>query len=365
MNRAVGEVGQPFGMVEHEAAAAAFMAGIGRRRGIATSKGVARPAGAIAPAKPPLPGTTNLPFQPDAGIQSSILISESALGIKVAVTRQKAGRSANGDAAAPPGPLRPCTPTAMVVAPRADGTPAPPPRGAVTAAAAPPRPAGNGTNAPASTRFASVIVARGSVNEVKLSHDAAPAGATPSPGTSDTPRNLSFEKHAWFFLAGEKDGRAQGPPCPPGLRRYCMRVLHVRRRRELKKPCVVSTSEPVTMKEMTFMKFMLTALFLVGTALHLSAQSPAVTFVGHEKVAEALAKGGGLVTASNLTVSGNHRSMPGQVEVHDKETDILYIIEGRQPSSPAARWSAANRPRRDSTGARMLAVRRAAFRKAT
>jgi len=77
------------------------------------------------------------------------------------------------------------------------------------------------------------------------------------------------------------------------------------------------------------MKFMLTAVLFVGTMIHLSAQTPAVTFIGHDKVAEALAKGGGLVTASNLTVSGNHRAMPGQVEVHDKETDILYIQEGQ------------------------------------
>jgi mannose-6-phosphate isomerase-like protein (cupin superfamily) len=54
-----------------------------------------------------------------------------------------------------------------------------------------------------------------------------------------------------------------------------------------------------------------------------------VTFVGHEKVAEALAKGGALVSAKNVTVSGNRRAMPGQVEVHDKETDVLYIIDGQ------------------------------------
>jgi glc operon protein GlcG len=77
------------------------------------------------------------------------------------------------------------------------------------------------------------------------------------------------------------------------------------------------------------MKLMLTAMLFVGAALSLSAQSPAVTFVGHDKVAEALAKGGGLVAAANLTVSGNHRAGPGQVEVHDRETDILYIQDGQ------------------------------------
>jgi glc operon protein GlcG len=80
---------------------------------------------------------------------------------------------------------------------------------------------------------------------------------------------------------------------------------------------------------MKIMKFMLTAVLFVAAVLYVSAQSPAVTFVGHDKVAEALAKGGSLVTASSLSVSGNHRAMPGQVEVHDKETDILYVIEGQ------------------------------------
>jgi mannose-6-phosphate isomerase-like protein (cupin superfamily) len=27
-------------------------------------------------------------------------------------------------------------------------------------------------------------------------------------------------------------------------------------------------------------------------------------------------------------VSGNHREGPGQVEVHEKETDILYMVDG-------------------------------------
>ena len=46
------------------------------------------------------------------------------------------------------------------------------------------------------------------------------------------------------------------------------------------------------------------------------------------KVAEALAKGGTLVTRSDLIVQGSHRDKVGQVEVHDRETDVLYILEG-------------------------------------
>ena len=45
-------------------------------------------------------------------------------------------------------------------------------------------------------------------------------------------------------------------------------------------------------------------------------------------VAAALAKGGNLVTRTDLLVSGGHRETGGQVEVHDKETDVLYIVDG-------------------------------------
>lgn len=52
------------------------------------------------------------------------------------------------------------------------------------------------------------------------------------------------------------------------------------------------------------------------------------TYVSHEKVAAALAKGGSLVTSPDYLVSGSHRSGPGQVEVHEKETDVIYVVDG-------------------------------------
>src|SRR5215510_8219082 len=45
----------------------------------------------IEPAHPPFPTASNLPFQPAAGNQTSILMSESLVGVSVAVTRQNAG----------------------------------------------------------------------------------------------------------------------------------------------------------------------------------------------------------------------------------------------------------------------------------
>ena len=53
-----------------------------------------------------------------------------------------------------------------------------------------------------------------------------------------------------------------------------------------------------------------------------------VVHVDPDKVAAALAKGGNLVTRPDLLVSGSHREVAGQVEVHDKETDVLYIVDG-------------------------------------
>jgi hypothetical protein len=45
----------------------------------------------ITPWKPPPPVPRNLPFHPLSGSQTSILMLESELGVRVAVTRQKGG----------------------------------------------------------------------------------------------------------------------------------------------------------------------------------------------------------------------------------------------------------------------------------
>jgi len=58
------------------------------------------------------------------------------------------------------------------------------------------------------------------------------------------------------------------------------------------------------------------------------AQAQQVVYVSHDKVDAALSKGGSLVTAPDLLVSGSHRTGPGQVEVHEKETDVFHVIDG-------------------------------------
>src|SRR5215510_1593306 len=73
------------------------------------------------------------------------------------------------------------------------------------------------------------------------------------------------------------------------------------------------------------MKGFVVLVGLIATAVLLRAAEPArVTYADHDKVA----KGGSIVAAPEYTVNVNSRNMAGQVEVHDKETDIFYIMEG-------------------------------------
>lgn len=53
-----------------------------------------------------------------------------------------------------------------------------------------------------------------------------------------------------------------------------------------------------------------------------------VVFFDHTKVADAFAKGTILLSAPDYIVQGSHRTANGQVEVHDKETDVIFIIDG-------------------------------------
>ena len=35
-----------------------------------------------------------------------------------------------------------------------------------------------------------------------------------------------------------------------------------------------------------------------------------------------------MVSQPGVTVQGGHRTGPGQTEIHEKETDVIYVIEG-------------------------------------
>ena len=102
----------------------------------------------MTPAQPPFPTDWSLLFHPDAGSQTSILISESLEGVRVAVTRQNEGRWAKGEA-----------------------------EGCAAGSA---RTATGGVKAPAATSAADVICVCGSERWDRLSHDAAIAVEAPN-----------------------------------------------------------------------------------------------------------------------------------------------------------------------------------------
>ena len=78
------------------------------------------------------------------------------------------------------------------------------------------------------------------------------------------------------------------------------------------------------------MKLWLVAASLVTLGVLAGAQTDSAggVHVDPAKVAAALAKGGPLVTRPDLLVSGSHREKAGEVEVHDKETDVIYVTDG-------------------------------------
>jgi mannose-6-phosphate isomerase-like protein (cupin superfamily) len=74
--------------------------------------------------------------------------------------------------------------------------------------------------------------------------------------------------------------------------------------------------------------FPLATLLLSALAVpFLIAQEPA-TYLDQAKVAELFTKGGRIGAGSDYAVSASRRTAPGQVEVHEKETDIFLVTEG-------------------------------------
>src|SRR5215813_2435487 len=74
------------------------------------------------------------------------------------------------------------------------------------------------------------------------------------------------------------------------------------------------------MKPILVFATLLASAVLLGAA----AEPAPATYADHDKVL----KGGSLLTTPDYTVSVLNRNMAGQVEVHEKETDIFYVLDG-------------------------------------
>jgi mannose-6-phosphate isomerase-like protein (cupin superfamily) len=71
-----------------------------------------------------------------------------------------------------------------------------------------------------------------------------------------------------------------------------------------------------------------TAFTLVATAI-VTAQAPAtVVYFPADKVSAAFAKGAPVVETGTYKVLAGRRDRDGQAEVHARDTDIMYVLEG-------------------------------------
>lgn len=70
------------------------------------------------------------------------------------------------------------------------------------------------------------------------------------------------------------------------------------------------------------------AVVLTFAVAGFAADTPAVTYIEATKAAEMIAKTGLMAREAEYMVAGAHRGGPGQVEVHEKTTDILFVVEG-------------------------------------
>lgn len=64
------------------------------------------------------------------------------------------------------------------------------------------------------------------------------------------------------------------------------------------------------------------------TASHAQAPAAPVTYLDKDRVAAAFAKGAPLLEVDGYKVHASRREKPGLVEVHEHETDVVYVLEG-------------------------------------
>ncbi len=79
------------------------------------------------------------------------------------------------------------------------------------------------------------------------------------------------------------------------------------------------------------MKNLLALSLLAGLALQpLAAEAPPteVMFFDHARVAEDFVRGFPMLVNDRFKVQPGRRTGPGQVEIHDRDTDVFYVLEG-------------------------------------
>ena len=80
------------------------------------------------------------------------------------------------------------------------------------------------------------------------------------------------------------------------------------------------------MRSFIVVTFGVVAAFGVGLAIPRASSN--ITYIPAEQVKAAFAKGAVLINHGSYQVHAGRREEPGQVEVHAKDTDVIYMLEG-------------------------------------
>src|SRR6185436_20823354 len=70
------------------------------------------------------------------------------------------------------------------------------------------------------------------------------------------------------------------------------------------------------------------ALTLPVRIVHAQADDAHVTYIAHDQVTAAFAKGMPMVEVGDYKIHASRRETPGMAEIHTRDTDIAYIIQG-------------------------------------
>lgn len=76
---------------------------------------------------------------------------------------------------------------------------------------------------------------------------------------------------------------------------------------------------------------LIAALSGLCLAAFLWAEAPktsSVTYIDSSRVESAFVKGMPLIEVENYKVHASHRDGPGMAEIHERDTDIVYVLEG-------------------------------------
>lgn len=76
---------------------------------------------------------------------------------------------------------------------------------------------------------------------------------------------------------------------------------------------------------------LIAALWGLSLAALLWAEAPktgSVTYFASSRVESAFVKGMPLIEVENYKVHASHRDGPGMAEIHERDTDIVYVLEG-------------------------------------